>query len=171
MERSEVEDAPDKPVTLEEQLDRLCEYYMSIGVPYDVFWHGDYCCLKYYEAVYMKKRKIHNEEMWMMGMYNYVAHATTLSNAFKSKGQNPSEYLKQPMDFFPKTEEEEKEEAERMKQQIISNLNRIKAQWDKKEQGKTDVNTNSESGNKNTGQRNRGSRKGKQSGRSTEKTS
>ena len=55
---------------MEEQLDQLCIYYMSLGVPYDEFWYGDYCALKYYEEAYLKKRKIHNEEFWMQGMYN-----------------------------------------------------------------------------------------------------
>lgn len=129
--------------TLSDYLDDLCVYYMSMGVPYDVFWYGDYCCLKYYEEVYLKKRKIRNEEMWMMGMYNYTAHATTLGNAFRGRGQQAHDYLKEPIQFFPKTEKEEELEAQRTRQHVIDNLNRIKREWDR-----THVSRNSKSRDK-----------------------
>lgn len=109
---------------------------MSIGVPYDVFWYGDYCCLKYYEEAYLQKRKIENEKMWMMGAYAYSAHGTVLANAFRSKGRKAEDYLKKPIQFFPKTEEEEKAEAAEMKQHLIDNLNRFKEMWDKENVGK-----------------------------------
>lgn len=115
-----------------EQLDKLCVYYMAIGVPYDVFWYGDYCSLKYYERVYLQKRKVANEEMWMQGMYDFIAHQTTLGNAFRGKGQSAQKYLEKPLEFFGKTEEEQKAEEERLKQRIIDNLNAFKKAWDLK---------------------------------------
>ena len=138
MDGDQLEEEPSDqpPVTLEEQLDKLCVYYMAIGVPYEVFWHGDYCCLKYYEEAYLQKRKIHNEEFWMMGMYNYVAHATVLGNAFRSKGAKVETYCKKPLQFFPKTKEEEAQEAKEMREHLIENLTQIKRMWDKDNVGK-----------------------------------
>lgn len=126
------EQTDNEQISLEEQLDKLCVYYMAIGVPYDVFWYGDYCCLKYYEDAYLQKRKIGNENMWIQGMYNYTAHATTLSNAFKKKGSKSQEYLKKPLDIFPKTPDEEKREVEQLRQKVISNLTALKDEWDRK---------------------------------------
>lgn len=145
MERSvdrSTTDEKEKDYSLEEQLDKLCVYYMSLGVPYDVFWYGDYCQLKYYEETYWQQRKIENERMWMMGAYNYTAHAVVLSNAFRSKGHKAEEYLKKPIDFFPKSEEEEKQEAEKIKQRVIDNLNRFQEMWELEH-----VNENSGTGN------------------------
>ena len=131
--------------TLSEYIDDLCIYYMSIGVPYDVFWYGDYCCLKYYEAVYLKQRKIKNEEMWMMGAYNFAAQSTTLANAFRGRGHQAQDYLKEPIQFFPKTEEEEELEKQKMLKRVVENLDRIKTEWDR-----THVTGNSESRNQNS---------------------
>lgn len=132
MERGEVDEDAPEITTLEERLDDLCLYYMAMGVPYDVFWHGDYCCLKYYEETYLKQRKIHNEEAWMQGIYNFVAHQTSLSNAFRGKGHTPSEYLKEPIQFFPKSEQELLLEERKKKEQAVAYLNAFKAAWDKK---------------------------------------
>lgn len=115
-----------------EQLDRLCVYYMAIGVPYEEFWYGNYCSLKYYEEVYLQKRKVANEEMWMQGMYFYHAIATALSNAFRGKGQSPQKYVEKPFEFFGKTEDEQKAEEERIRQHVIDNLNAFKKAWDDK---------------------------------------
>ena len=123
----------DQPsITLEEQLDKLCEYYMSIGVPYDVFWYGDYCSFKYFEKVYLQKRKLHNEEMWMMGMYVHHGVQIAIGNAFRGKGQQVQNYLDQPIKFFKPTPEEEKAEAEAIRKRVIENLSALKAAWDKK---------------------------------------
>ena len=132
MERGTVNEprSDDPPPTMEEQLDELCLYYMSMGVPYDEFWYGDYCSLKYYEANYLRQRKIHNEEFWMQGMYNYHGVAISLSNAFRGKGQKAEEYMKEPIPFFPKTDKEKKIEEEKIRQRVIDNLNALKEAWD-----------------------------------------
>lgn len=129
MDGSELESST--PKTLEEHLDALCEYYMSIGVSYDEFWYGDYCRLKYYESRYLAQRKIQNEQAWMQGAYIYNAISVALGNAFRKRGSNPEKYLEKPIEFFGKTEAEEKAEAEQAKQRIIANLNRIASEWNR----------------------------------------
>ncbi len=133
MDGSELESST-QPQTLEEHLDALCEYYMSIGVSYDEFWYGDYCRLKYYESQYIAQRKIHNEEMWMQGAYIYNAISVALSNAFRGKGKTPDKYLEKPFEFFGKTEREKRLEEERTRQKIIANLNRIASEWKKQDE-------------------------------------
>ncbi len=118
--------------SLEEKLDELCVYYMSMGVPYEVFWYGDPSCLKYYEEAYLKQRKIHNEEAWMQGFYNFVGVQTALGNAFRGRGHSPTQYLKEPVAFFPKTEQELVIEDRKRREQAVAYLNAFKEAWDKK---------------------------------------
>ena len=134
MERGEIDD-PDAPPdnrTLGERLDELCLYYMAMGVPYDEFWYGDYCALKYYEAAYLRKRKVRNEEFWMQGVYNFAAHQTTLGNIFRGRGHKAQEYLQKPISFFPKTAEELQEEERQKRKQTVEYLNAFKKAWDAK---------------------------------------
>lgn len=112
-----------EPSSLEEQLDELCLYYMSMGVPYETFWYGNICSLKYYEEVYMRQRKIHNEEMWMMGAYNFASFGTAIGNAFRGRGQQAHDYLKEPIHFFPETEMEKKIRERVERQKLINFLN------------------------------------------------
>ena len=60
----------------------LCEYYMSLGVPYDEFWHGDYCKLKYYEKQFYDRQRQKNYEMWMQGVYFYRAIDSVICQRF-----------------------------------------------------------------------------------------
>lgn len=112
-----------EPSSLEEQLDELCIYYMSIGVPYDTYWYGNVCALKYYEEVYLRQRKIHNEEMWMMGAYNFASFSTSIGNAFRGRGQQAHDYMKEPIQFFPETEMEKKVREKVERQKLINFLN------------------------------------------------
>ena len=131
MECREVDSHSKEPTTLEEQLDELCLYYMSIGVPYDEFWYGDYCSLKYYEANYLRQRKIHNEEFWMQGMYNYHGVAISLANAFRGKGQKAHEYPKEPFTLDHEYEEgldmsdDKEREIALKRRQFVTNLNNL----------------------------------------------
>ena len=131
MECSSVEEDT-QYVSFEERLDELALYYMSLGVPYDVFWHGDYCCLKYYEEAYLQRRKIDNEEAWMNGVYTFTAVQTALANAFRGKGQTAHQYLDKPIQFFPPTEQERIAEERKRRQQAIEYLNAFKEAWDRK---------------------------------------
>lgn len=131
MDDSEIESSTES-TTLEERLDALCIYYMSMGVPYEEFWYGDYTKLKYYEEAYLKKRKIQNENAWMQGIYFYSGVATALTNAFRDKGRSAEPYLEKPIDFFPKTAMEQKAEEEQLKRKIIAQLSAWADDWKKK---------------------------------------
>lgn len=132
MEGGAVTTSEPKEVTLEEQLDLCAEYYMGLGVPYDEFWYGDYCRLKYYESAYLKRRKIENENMWLQGAYIYNAFSTSLANAFRKKGTSFIPYLKEPYDIFPKSEIEKEVEKQQQIRKVVEALNSFKANWDRK---------------------------------------
>lgn len=77
---------------------------------YDQFWRDDVWIAKEYRQAYVARRKEENHRDWLMGAYVYKALETALSNAFKKKGQQPTDYLTEPFPIFPKTKEEIDEE-------------------------------------------------------------
>ena len=120
-------------MTLGEWLAKLCVYYMTMGVTYEEFWFGDYTKFKYVARQYDAQRKLQNEDAWLQGAYVYDAVATALGNAFRKKGAKAQNYLERPLQVYPKTEEEERYEAEMERRKIIKRLNAWKAAWDAKE--------------------------------------
>ena len=98
-------------------LDRLCPYFMAMGMSYHEFWHGDYTQWKYLEEAHRLKKEETNELLWLEGAYVHEAFATVLANAFAEKGTPPATYPEEPWRITPMTEEEKlkKEEADREK--------------------------------------------------------
>ena len=82
-----------------------------------------------YAEAYLLKRKIQNENMWIMGAYMADAFATVISNSFGKKKQK---YLEKPMDLFPKTEAEKQAEIREERQKLINTLNGLKKAFSKK---------------------------------------
>lgn len=103
-------------------LDKLCPYYMMIGVSYDEFWNGDYTRLKYYEECHRLEIEKRNQELWLQGLYNYAALTTALANAFAKKGSHPKEYLDKPIRITPMNEDEKEQEKKKMVENFRSQL-------------------------------------------------
>ena len=61
--------------------------------------------------------------MWIQGAYISHAFATVIANSF---GKKKTDYLKKPLDLFPKTEAEEKAEIREEKRKLITWLNGLK---------------------------------------------
>ena len=107
-----------------EIFERLCPYYMSIGMSYDDFWNGDVAMVKAYRVAYDLKEKRKNQELWLQGMYFYEAlcDASPLFRFSMKKGIiKPEPYLKEP---YPITAAEVREREER---QAREREERIKA--------------------------------------------
>ena len=109
MDGDSVSEEPSKEeLTLRAVFDRLCPYYMSIGMTYDEFWNGDTAApIAYRKAEeYRKKRK--NEELWMQGMYIYHAlfDVSPVLHAF-AKNAKPRPYPEEP---FPLSREQDAEQ-------------------------------------------------------------
>jgi hypothetical protein len=87
-----------KWLTFAELADELCPAYMSIGVPYNEYWHGDYSQLAYYEKAFEMKRERVNHDAWLQGAYIYDAlcAVSPVLNAFAKRGTKPMPYLKEP---------------------------------------------------------------------------
>lgn len=92
--------------------DNLCSYYMSIGVPYDEYWHGDYRKLKYYVEAHRLKLKENNMFSYLNGLYTFNAISIAMSNFhMDGKSHQVNNYLEEPLDLFsvPLTEEEKRQ--------------------------------------------------------------
>lgn len=50
-------------------LDELCPYYLSLGMTWDKFWHGDYTHCKFYERAQEIRNDRQNAMMLMQGVY------------------------------------------------------------------------------------------------------
>lgn len=109
---------------------RLCPYYMSYGMSYENYWHGDPWAMRAYKEAYMLRNKQANMMSWLQGAYFTNALSVVLGNAFSKKGTPPKQYMAEPMDIFPKTEAEEKAEEERKQKQLIAKLNAWKKVFD-----------------------------------------
>ena len=62
-----------------------------------------------------------------MGLYNMDAFSVTLNNAFSKR---KAKYISEPFQLFPKTEEEQKREAEETKRKLIARLDAWKKAFD-----------------------------------------
>lgn len=89
-------------------------YYLSIGMPYDLYWNGDCTLVKDYRKADQLRLERDNTHFWLQGMYFYEAlcDVAPILVSFPKKGAKVESYTKQP---YPVTREahERKMEAER----------------------------------------------------------
>ena len=104
---------------------------MQYGMTYDQFWFGDpYMCRAYAQA-YLLKRRVENENMWIQGIYFANAFQVVIGNSF-GKGHR-LKYLEKPLEIFPKTESEKKQEVREERQKLINWLNQWKQSADRQQ--------------------------------------
>ena len=73
-------------------------YYLSIGMSYELYWHGEpYLVKAYREADEMRIDRM-NYEKWLQGLYVYqgIAALQPILNPF-SKKHKAEEYIKEPI--------------------------------------------------------------------------
>ena len=104
-----------KKETLEETFERLCAWYLSIGMTYDDYWNGSPELVKTYREAHQYKTKAKNEELWREGYYVYIAVSTALSNGFRKKGATAQNYIEHPIPMTQLELKEQKEKEERTK--------------------------------------------------------
>lgn len=114
---------------------------MQYGMTYDQFWFGDPWMVRAYAQSYLLKRRVENENMWIQGIYVANALQMVIGNAF---GKNSHlKYFEKPLEFFPKTESEKKQEVREERQKLIHWLN----QWKQSANMKQGVDEHGEPGN------------------------
>jgi hypothetical protein len=68
------------------------------GISWEDFWKMNPMIIEQYKKGYQNRRKIHDEEMWLMGQYNHEAFSVVLSHAISGifGKTSKTEYPKQP---------------------------------------------------------------------------
>ncbi len=116
------------PLSYGEVFRKLCPQYLHYGMTWEQYWHGDPWMVVYYSQAHDLAIQQRNEELWLQGLYNHDAFAVVLANAFAEKGRAPKKYLEQPLDIFPKTEEQRAADEERELRKMVRQLN----MWEKR---------------------------------------
>jgi len=100
-----------------------CPYYMSYGMSFNEFWHGDAYLCKFYRDAYKLKMKYDDVFTWKQGMYIYEAlcDVSPILHAFSKKGAKPLQYRSRPMSDEIKEDKTDKEK------EIESENERLKA--------------------------------------------
>ena len=110
----------------------VCPVYMLYGMTYEQFWYGDPWMVVAYEQAYMLRQRKTNEQMWIMGAYVANAVATALNNGFS---KHKIDYMKAPLDIYPKTNVEEQEEIRQERQKLVQSLSMLAVKFKQKQKG------------------------------------
>lgn len=96
------------PKPIYELVKELAPWYMSIGIGYDEYWHGDPERLPFYREAETLRRRRENEMMWLQGLYVYraIGAFAPVLVSFPAKNAKVGKYG----DVIPLTEEERKEQ-------------------------------------------------------------
>jgi hypothetical protein len=88
----------EKPLTFSEYADEMCAYYMSIGVAYDEYWHGNYAMLAFRHKAFEMERERAKYDAWIQGAYVYDAlcMVSPVLHAFAKPRTKPIPYHKEP---------------------------------------------------------------------------
>lgn len=74
---------------------------MAYGMSYEEYWHGDLEAYRFYREKHEREMAQKNEQMYMQGLYNYLAFQSVIS-AFGyalggGKGAKPQGYIENPI--------------------------------------------------------------------------
>lgn len=107
---SELDDNSES-LSIDEFFELMCPVYMSWGMSYEEYWHGDVNLVKYYRKAHELKLREQNAHAHKQGMYIYEAFLIALNRSF---GNTKESYPKLP---YPMTEEEAEQRREEEKRQ------------------------------------------------------
>ena len=110
-----------------EVFDQLFPMYIVYGMSWEQYWLGDPWIAQAYREAHILRRKMRNEELWLMGLYAQSAVGSVVASAF---GKHKVNYVDKPFNIFPKTQIEKEEEKRNTKLKLIEELNAWKRAWD-----------------------------------------
>lgn len=99
-----------------ETFEKLCGYYMSLGMGYHDYWDGDCEMARYYRDMDEKVKERQNEALWLQGLYFYEAlvDASPVLNAM-SKKHKPILYRQAPIPLTEARHRQQQEEENHKK--------------------------------------------------------
>lgn len=108
--------------------EKVCPYYMSIGVSYHDFWDGEFDICKYARKADEINQGNKNREQWWQAVYIFrmMLDASPAFNAFNSGNTNITLSVDRP---FPITQKEIDENNRRLaKERMEQSIQRVKEQ-------------------------------------------
>ncbi len=127
-------------IFLYKEFEKICPYYISIGMSYEQFWYGETSMTKaYLEAYKLKEKKetIKNKwSIWELGLYIYEAlcYVSPIIRAF-SKAKKPLPYPSKPHEIdkiqsqlFNDGDDSELKKKEKEKEDKLKELENFKSQ-------------------------------------------
>lgn len=86
---------------------------MAMGMTPDEYWHGDPYLCQQYRLAFSLKQKQKDHDLWLAGLYNYIALTTALHNFMCSDKSKRLDYPDKPMSFDMEEKQELTEEQQR----------------------------------------------------------
>ena len=114
------------PTPYGDMFDSVLPSYIAIGMPYDLYWDGEFGTKRAFRKAYKIKleaeQRISDQRNWNMGQYVAAALQAVplLVAGFNTKGANIPDYPDKPL--IEKYEEKKKEDAAKQQQEDQSKL-------------------------------------------------
>ena len=111
---------------------------MAIGMTYEQYWFGDVRMTKAFYIAHKLRLRMLNEQAWLNGVYVLKALDATVGNAFRSKGETPTVYPKEPIQTDDELESATQDPKEREELEVLwakaymENMVLIGKNWGKK---------------------------------------
>lgn len=104
--QSQETDGEGEPFSFSKLFHDVEAYYISIGMTYEQFWHGDVWLAKVYRDAEELRERRANAEAWRNGFYMASALSSTVGNMFRKKGSSPIKYMDRPIPLTQKEKDE-----------------------------------------------------------------
>lgn len=124
---------PSTNKTYTEIFNEAFPYYLSIGMTYELYWHGEPWLVKAYQEAYERQIDRMNYEKWLQGRYVYqaIGALVPILNPL-SKKKKAEEYLKEPLIITEKAKKrKEIEEGKKTANFLIAWAGAIKKKAEK----------------------------------------
>lgn len=95
--------------------DKLCPWYLSIGMNWREYWRGDPEMARHYREAHRLREEHQNYMLWLQGLYVYDAlcAASPIFRSLAKRGTKAHPYVKEPYPITKRETERNDEEAER----------------------------------------------------------
>ena len=115
-------------IFLTEAFEKMCPYYMAIGMTYDQYWRDDVTMPIMFRKAYKIKQEEIKWQIWEEGVYTYEAlcKVSPVLHAFAKNGTKPLPFSSEP--YGIKELRENKEEKEIIKEKQIVENEKLRAQ-------------------------------------------
>lgn len=128
----ELEKPSAAPKKVSEILNECWPYYFSIGMSYQDYWLDDPHKVDLFVKAYKIKQKQKNYDLWLQGLYNFIALQSAIASIFAKKGSKPKPYIEKPL---PTDEAELKEMQEKEIEKRVVNFKNYLVKIAKKKGG------------------------------------